>query len=63
MELFPVLFEFFSGPFFTLFLLFETVSYMSVVVSFRTPEKIDSAVSLTALLRFFLTMQGNLECE
>ena len=36
---------------------------MSVVVSFRTPEKIDSVVSLTALLQFFLTIQGNLECE
>ena len=33
---------------------------MGVVVSFCTPEKIDSVVSLTALLQFFLTIQGNL---
>ena len=31
---------------------------MSVVVSFRTPEKIDSVVSLTASLPFSFTIQG-----
>jgi len=63
MKLFTVLFEFFSRPLFTLFLLFKTVSYMGVVVGFCTPEKIDSAASLTTLPDFFLTTQGNLNCE
>ena len=35
---------------------------MSVIVSFRTPEKIDSVVSLTAL-SLFPYYAGNLKCE
>ena len=36
---------------------------MGIVVSFCTPEKIDSTGSLIALLHFFLTIQGGLNCK